>query len=169
MTTLGTFCTLLDEDLAVATKDIFFKSLPAVLDAANIVPALSLQVISQPMLDKMSKNGGNALGLNPNNGPLMLALVSLRWSNPADDQRLNEFAQNVKNQVTAMAAAKGKASSYLYMNYASPWQDPLAGYGSANKARLQSISKKYDPAQVFQKLQPGYFKLTEGAPFGKLA
>ena len=33
------------------------------------------------------------------------------------------------------------------------------GFGVANKGRLIEISEKYDPEGVFQKLQPGYFKL----------
>ena len=67
----------------------------------------------------------------------------------------------------AAAKAKGKDTDYLYMNYASPYQDPIAGYGAANKAKLKAISKKYDPTGVFEILQPGYFKL-DGAPLGQL-
>ncbi|KAM5519909.1 FAD binding domain protein [Fusarium oxysporum f. sp. phaseoli] len=32
-------------------------------------------------------------------------------------------------------------------------------YGTSNKSKLKGIAKKYDPQQVFQQLQPGYFKL----------
>ena len=49
------------------------------------------------------------------------------------------------------------------MNYGNKVQDVVAGYGAQNKAKLLSISKKYDPSGVFEKLQPGYFKLN-GAP-----
>ena len=48
---------------------------------------------------------------------------------------------------------------YIYQNYASQNQDVFAGYGAANKQRLIDISRKYDPEQIFQTLQPGYFKL----------
>jgi hypothetical protein len=50
------------------------------------------------------------------------------------------------------------------MNYASQYLDPLGSYGATNVAKMASISKKYDPAQVFQQLQPGHFKLGAGAP-----
>jgi hypothetical protein len=98
----------------------------------------------------------------------MNILIACKWLQSADDDRINKFSDKVKSRSLAAAAAKGKASPYLYMNYASPWQDPIAGYGSANKAKLKSISKKYDPRSVFEKLQPGYFKLN-GAPRGRLA
>lgn len=39
------------------------------------------------------------------------------------------------------------------MNDAGYQQNPLASYGAANLNTLKSVSKKYDPKQVFQKLQ----------------
>ncbi|KAH9867153.1 hypothetical protein IAQ61_007745 [Plenodomus lingam] len=158
-----TWTVKLDKELATLTKDIFFEEISSILDAADVLPALSLQVLTEPILQKTKTRGGNSLGLDPKDGPLMLALISIKWSDSADDSRLNEFATKVMNRAIAAAEAKGKASSYIYMNYASPYQDPVAGYGSVNQARLKAISKKYDPTGVFEKLQPGYFKL-DGAP-----
>lgn len=158
-----TWTVKLDRDLATSAKDIFFEEVASIIDAADVIPAISFQVITEPILEKMTTRGGNALGLSAADGPLMNVLVSLQWSNPADDSRLNQFAATVKDRAVAAAKAKGKDMAYLYMNYASPWQDPVAGYGAANKAKLQAISKKYDPTGVFETLQPGYFKLS-GAP-----
>lgn len=56
-------------------------------------------------------------------------------------------------------------NEYLYMNYASQFQDVVPSYNATNHARLVSIAEKYDPDGVFQRLQPGYFKLN-GAPAG---
>ena len=158
-----TWTVKLDKDLAASTKDIFYEEITAITDAADLVAAVSLQVITEPILEKMTVRGGNALGLSATDGPLMNVLITLSWSNIADDSRLNQFAAKVKDRAVAIAKAKGKEVAYLYMNYASPWQDPVAGYGKASKAKLQKVSKKYDPTGVFEKLQPGYFKL-HGAP-----
>ena len=57
----------------------------------------------------------------------------------------------------------GLANPYLYMNYASQFQDVVPSYGAANYAKLVATAKKYDPTGVFQTLEPGYFKLN-GAP-----
>jgi hypothetical protein len=162
-----TFTMKLDKELATTTKDIFFEELPAIVDAENLLPAVSLQVITEPILEKMATRGGNALGLRAKDGPLMNVLVAIKWSKSADDDRIKKFAAKVKDRAVAAATAKGKASNYLYMNYASPWQDVVSGYGAVNQARLKSTSKKYDPSGVFEKLQPGYFKL-DGAPRGQL-
>jgi len=155
-----TWTTKLDVEMATVTKDIFFEEITDVLDAADLLPAVSLQVLTEPIIEQGATKGGNALGLDPKEGPLMLALVAMKWSNSADDDRLQKFAARVKDRCVAAAKAKGKATDYLYMNYASPWQDPVAGYGPANQAKLKAISKKYDPTGVFEVLQPGYFKLS---------
>jgi hypothetical protein len=62
-------------------------------------------------------------------------------------------------KVIAEAKTVGVFNEYVYMNYASMFQDAVAGYGAANKAQLKKIAKKYDPREVYQTLQPGYFKL----------
>lgn len=114
-------------------------------------------------MQKMQQNGSNALGLDPTQGPLLLLNAAPAWTNAADDDRVNKFADTLFKRTAAEAEKRGLTSKFLYMNYASKYQDVVASYGTKNKARLQSISKKYDPKEVFQKLQPGYFKLN-GAP-----
>ncbi|KAK1913770.1 hypothetical protein P3342_007014 [Pyrenophora teres f. teres] len=153
----------LDLDMATTIKDIYLEELPSILNTTDILPALALQVLTEPIIEKTQMNGGNILGLDPKNGPLILALISISWSNIADDEKLHQFSARVEKRAVAAAKAKGKHNDYIYMNYASQYQDVVAGYGSANKARMIAISHKYDPSGVFQKLQPGYFKLN-GAP-----
>ena len=162
-----TWTTKLDLDIATQTVDLFIQEAKAVSDAANLTSALSLQVLTEPILEKTKMNGGNALGLDPEGGPLMLGLVSIQWRDAADDERLEKYAARVKDGSVAIAKEAGKSSDYLYMNYGSPYQDVVASYGTDNKARLKAISKKYDPTGVFEVLQPGYFKL-DGAPLGAL-
>ncbi|KAH8640510.1 FAD-binding domain-containing protein [Alternaria alternata] len=163
-----TWTTKLDLEMATLTKDIFYEEIASVKDVADFVGAVSLQVITDPILEKTKLNGGNALGLDPKDGPLALFLVSPSWSNSADDETVNQFAARVMDRCVGAAKAAGKLNDYLYMNYASPYQNPIGGYGAANQARLKAISKKYDPTGVFQTLQPGYFKLDGTAPLGQL-
>jgi hypothetical protein len=85
--------------------------------------------------------------------------IDISWSNIADDERILTAAQNILERSQAAASAAGLLNRYVYQNYASFKQDVFSGYGEENLARLKSVSKKYDPDQVFQKLQPGYFKL----------
>ena len=70
------------------------------------------------------------------------------------------------DKAVEIAKTLGAYDDDMYMPYSGPYQPVIAGYGSINVAKLQAVSKKYDPEQVFQRLQPGYFKLDGKAPFG---
>lgn len=54
---------------------------------------------------------------------------------------------------------RGLNVSHVYMNDAARDQDPIATYGSENVQRLKEIAAKYDPRQVFQRLQNDGFLL----------
>jgi hypothetical protein len=100
------------------------------------------------------------LGLPSNSQFLLLCLVTLEWSNSADDARVNSFGENLLNSFEKVTKAAGVFNEFKYLNYAGHFQDPLDSYGAANKAKLVAASKKYDPAGFFQKAVPGSFKLT---------
>jgi FAD/FMN-containing dehydrogenase len=154
-----------DKDIFKAFIDIFFDMLPAIQDAAGILPVLSFQAITVPAMQKMQQNGGNALGLDPNDGPIFICNLAILWTDVADNLRIMSFSNSLYERLVEEAAKKDLNYDYIYMNYASPYQDVIASYGAANKQKLKSISGVYDPTGVFQRLQPGYFKL-EGAPYG---
>jgi hypothetical protein len=107
----------------------------------------------------MKKNGGNPLGLTAEDGPYYLIQTSSWWENEADDKRMYQMSSNVFERIKAVAVAEGVQNDWVYMNYASQFQDVISSYGAENKAALKDIAAKYDPTGVFQKLQPGYFKL----------
>lgn len=85
--------------------------------------------------------------------------IAISWSDEADDERIMAAAQNMVDRSVAAAKEQGLDNPYLYQNYAALQQDVFPGYGKENYAKLKAISTKYDPSRVFQKLQPGYFKL----------
>jgi FAD/FMN-containing dehydrogenase len=153
----------LDEAFANWVVKTFYSMISQVDGVAGIQPVIIYQAITDPILEKMSRFGGNALGLDQAGGPVLLMHISTWWSNEADDEKVYAFVNSFWEKVIAQAKSVGVYNEYIYMNYASMFQDPIAGYGEANKAKLKSIAKKYDPRGVYQTLQPGYFKL-EGAP-----
>lgn len=154
---------------------IYMEEIEPIKNVRGIGPSIIFQLITTDMTDHFSKNGGNPLGLagqGPLNRKCILSLhilsililtivinVDISWSNASDDERVLAAAQNIVNRSVAVACAQGLDHPYLYQNYASYQQDVFAGYGADNLARLRSISTKYDPQRVWQKLQPGYFKL----------
>jgi len=153
----------LNKDLATPIEKIFYEEIAPKVNATDFLPAITLQVITIPMLQQMQKNGGNPLGLSVSEGPYLLANSAMMWSDPTDDQSILQINSNIRKRSIAVAQSMGLAEEYIYMNYASEFEDVIASYGAQNKARLQQIAAKYDPTGVYQTLQPGYFKLN-GSP-----
>ena len=85
--------------------------------------------------------------------------LSYSWSSKSDDSRIYASTKRIIDRAVSTAKELHLDYKYIYQNYASQGQDVFAGYGKANQDLLVRISKKYDPDQIFQKLQPGYFKL----------
>ena len=55
----------------------------------------------------------------------------------------------------------GGLLEWRYLNFADKTQDPMASYGEANIKLMKEVAAKYDPEQVFQKLCPGGFKVSQ--------
>lgn len=125
----------------------------------GILPAIIFQPISLNELNFMSKDGGNPLGLSPEDGPLLLLSLAIGWTNAADDVRVLAMTEAWMDRTIETAKNRGLFHRYIYQNYAGKNQDVFAGYGEENLQRLRDISRRYDPNGVFQRLQPGYFKL----------
>ncbi|KAF2820323.1 FAD-binding domain-containing protein [Ophiobolus disseminans] len=143
-------------------SDHFFDIAPTI---PAISPSIAFQAFSKPALEAMQKKGGNALGLDPDNGPFFHVLFYMPWTDAKDDKAILKAAQDYINTSIAMAKELGAYNDYMYMPYSSPYQPVMSGYGAANVAKLKAVSKKYDPQGVFLELQPGYFKF-DGAPYG---
>lgn len=151
-------------ELIQKMTDYFFEIAP---DLPAVSVNIAFQAFSKPALEAMQKNGGNALGLYPEDGPFFHVLVYMAWNGTSDDTTMMMKAAEDYIQVSkTMAKELGVDNDYYYMPYSSGYQPVVAGYCAENMARLQAISNKYDPTQVFQNLQPGYFKLHGKAPLG---
>lgn len=154
----------LNEEFSNWVVDLFISLIPQVINLAGANPVIIYQGITLPMLKNMTNYGGNALGLDASKGPVHLMHISFWWDDASDDDTVYEWVHSFWTQVIAKAQDMDIYNEYIYMNYASMFQDPIAGYGKANKERLRKIANVYDPTGVYQTLQPGYFKLNNGSP-----
>jgi hypothetical protein len=148
---------------AAMMSAIFDFSNETVQALGEAVPSMAYSLSFQPMptaiTSKAAARGGNSLGLSAAVGNLFNLLLTVSWDSSADDARIEQHAKQLFQSSEDKAREMGLYNEYLYLNYAASWQDPIRGYGAANKAKLQAVSKKYDPTGVFQKQVPGGFKL----------
>lgn len=152
----------LDRDLMAWMQALHQKDVGSLPDQGS----LTFQAFTVPTLSQTSKKGGNALGLSPDDGPLMHILLYMVWDDATKDDTLNKAASAFMDTAKTEAKNRGLYHKYIYMNYAGPYQNVVPSYGEANLAKLKKIAKKYDPHAIFQTLQPGGYKL-EGAPYGE--
>ena len=77
----------------------------------------------------------------------------------ADETLIEGATQKFIDSVNEYTKSTGQFKSFRYMNYAYPTQDVISSYGQENMEYMRRVSRKYDPAQVFQRLVPGGYKL----------
>lgn len=148
-----------DIELLKSMYSMFKQVVPQLSTVAGLVTSLTIQPIPPAITSKSGPLGGNSLGLNPSDGALVLCLISCTWDDATDDTQVNSVASLLNAQIVASAKAKGLWNKWVYLNYANVSQDPIGGYGAANKENLRAASAKYDPGKVFQFNVPGGFKL----------
>ncbi|KAK5109863.1 hypothetical protein LTR62_006470 [Meristemomyces frigidus] len=146
------------EILKIAHK-IHAEEVEAIKDVAGLVAPMVAQPITLDVIRLFSKNGGNPLGMKEEDGPLQLLNIASMWADSSRDEEVMAAHSRMIDRMVAAAKELGVYHPYIYQNYAANEQDVFAGYGEENRARLREISRKFDPEQVFQRLQPGYFKL----------
>ena len=106
--------------------------------------------------------GGNVMGVEgqEQNGLLWLAVAMVRT--PEQEAfaypKVKAWVQAVKDFA---ATIENGNLEWIYLNYADKSQDPLASYGVENVKKMRDVAAKYDPEQVFQKLCPGGFKISD--------
>lgn len=141
---------------------LFVEETGKILQVEGLQPAFAFQPISTNIMEKMTVNGGNVLGLDPAEGPLTIMNLNFGWSNAADDEVVHAAIDRFINESVKIADGMGllQQNKFIYMNYATKEQDVFGGYGEKNLNRLRKVRAAYDPENVFGRLQPGYFKLT---------
>lgn len=146
-------------EIASRSVDIFFEAISSLSSVEGIFPVLIWQHITDGSLKGSVRNGGNAMGFDVTEGPIHIIQLACSWNSAADDDKVYQVMSDIMKQIKKESIELGVANDWVYMNYASQFQDVIASYGDTSKSELKKITNKYDPKAVFQKLQPGYFKL----------
>lgn len=151
------------------TYDLCFQSIPAPLQGN------SLGLFT-------SNNLANTNSSSKETASIIACLLTGYWTSAADSPAVENSIQKLLVQVEGAAEDEeskvGKASvtgsntgvpedkvkaqirTFVYLNYASPFQNPVASYGNGSVESLKAASTKYYPSGVFQDQVPGGFKLS---------
>lgn len=66
------------------------------------------------VLTAMQQNGGNALGLEPSDGPLTLVQLTVTWDSAELDDLVEDEMSKVIDKVKAMAEERGESKGFVY-------------------------------------------------------
>lgn len=120
------------------------------------IAGLQIVLLTQP---HPVTNGTNSLGLAPGQKDEIVTVLTGAYTHPEDDERVQAGMETIIAAHEAILKERGLYIPYQYLNYADGFQDPIGSYGKEVKARLQDVSRAYDPEGVFQKQVPGGFKV----------
>jgi Berberine and berberine like len=143
--------------MLLATFNAYNNSVASIRNITGV----TWTVIIEPLPPQIYARGAteNALGLAGNTQSLAVCLVSPSWTDPSQNEQIYALARDLVDTIENEAKKLGVYDPYIYLNYAAPWQDVIAGYGPASVSRLQKLKAKVDPNNVFQRLVPGGFKI----------
>ncbi|KAH8898456.1 FAD-binding domain-containing protein [Thozetella sp. PMI_491] len=142
-----------------AAVEIYKSAIPSIKGCKGLIGSFTLQPYPVSLLKKSVEKGGNSLGLDPAEGPLVSVLLLTYWKSKSDDETIVQAMKGVIEKIKKDAAITNTLVPFTYLNYAANFQDPTGSYGEENKRALQEVSRKYDPEGLFQKACPGGFKL----------
>ncbi|KUI73940.1 Bifunctional solanapyrone synthase [Cytospora mali] len=147
----------IDAQLYKDVYDFWVEKATAVNAATGANQTFALQPIPIELVEVGEAKGGNAMGIPRENHQWWTTLID--WENAADDDLVRSVSIATTEKWKELGEERGLYVDYEYMNDASRDQSPLSKYGEANIATLKSVSRKYDPDQVFQTLQNDGFLL----------
>ncbi|KAK3689098.1 hypothetical protein B0T22DRAFT_460912 [Podospora appendiculata] len=134
------------------------RSVPSIQQVADVTWSLTLEPLPPAIYARGGKD--NALGLaDRGTTPLVVALLSARWSDPADDEHIATAAQALMDAIEHDARSLGAYDPFIYLNYAGQGQDAIASYGAESLEKLRQVRERVDPNWVFTRQVPGGYKI----------
>ena len=115
------------------------------------VPGLSLGMSIQPVttawLTAAKKSGGDAIDLDPANGPFLSALIYSQWDNVADDEMVVNFSKKTTAAIDTKSKAAGLFYPFIYLNDAGGtggYENVFQYYGGGKSLpKMRKIAQKY--------------------------
>lgn len=141
--------------------DVYQASFQKLKEVTSILFSITFEPIPKSMIAQSLAQGGNSLGLTPEDGPLVVVLLYTSWDKASDDGRVYDINKEALKHIEEEALKKGLSNQYRYMNYTFTHQDPIDSYGEKSKERLRSASERYDPDGFFQSVGAGPFKISK--------
>ncbi|KAK8043985.1 oxidoreductase [Apiospora rasikravindrae] len=131
--------------------------LPTIQSVPDIVVGYTMEPLPPALYAKHTDQ--NVLGLDNRSGSLVISLLTVSWTESTDDERVQNAGRALIEAIDKGLKEIGAHDPFVYLNYAAPWQDPIASYGPGNVEKLRKVADEVDPHEVFARQVPGGFKI----------
>ncbi|KAI1098022.1 putative oxidoreductase [Jackrogersella minutella] len=145
------------EAMLHAAFDAWNASLAGVQDINGLTWSLSLEALPPALYRRGA--AANAMGLGDRTGTRVVCLLSHIWADEADNERVYAATAALVSTLQDAARSLDAYDPFIYLNYAAPWQEPIASYGDESVQKLRELRARVDPKGVFTHLVPGGFKI----------
>ncbi|KAH7067418.1 putative oxidoreductase [Paraphoma chrysanthemicola] len=139
--------------------EVWIASVEGVKNISGLTWSLSMEMVPEGQYQR--KADSNSLGLTNREGTRAVILLTESWQRPEDDEYVYAAVAALVTALEDKARSLGAYDPYLYLNYAAPWQNPIASYGEDKVQSLRSLRRRVDPMTIFTKRVPGGFKIPE--------
>lgn len=145
-------------EMNTAAAEIFDSATRSLRNIDGFFTINAFQPISKGV--QTPRNGGNILGLSPENGMIQWNALTFRWNNSRDDERVHQAMANATSLISAKAKGLGLDVDFIYLNDAGADQPIYKSYGHANFVKLQTLQKaKFNNFRLFNQLLNRHFAL----------
>ncbi|KAK8078575.1 hypothetical protein PG996_004745 [Apiospora saccharicola] len=138
---------------------IFQREARSIVEVADVKAYIVFNPLTVPTMQRMKGRGGNALGLDGEEGPLIVINLNMHWTSEQDTRRMRSLMVTLLYWFNKAAKSDGQDHAYVFLNHAFETQKPLLGYGRHALRRLHQTRKAVDPDGVFQQLQEAHHRL----------
>lgn len=146
---------------APATMDLIYHHIreqaDVILAGVNASVGAAVQPITVNHLKAARNSGGDAIDLDPAQGPFVIALIYGNWFDPELDPLIKQWTLATIAAIEKDAKRRDLYYPWTFLNDAGQAQDPISTYGYGKSLRrMRAVSEKYDPQGIFQKNVPGF-------------
>ncbi|KAI0435043.1 hypothetical protein F5Y09DRAFT_353943 [Xylaria sp. FL1042] len=132
--------------IRIANETVVELASPVLSKIPNSTVSLTYQPVSKDWQEASKASGNNVLGLDPELGTFIAGLLTITWTDAAEDATVNELTQRIVRTIERKTQALGLYYCFIYLNDAGPSQRPFETYGGGRSlCKLQAIRAKYDP------------------------
>ena len=146
-----------DGDMNLDMYNLYYENHKFTND--EVLGILKWQPLSSHAVRFGQSRGGNILGLKPVAQSFMGTPV--QWLNEKRTAEAHKYIVKMEGLINGAAKKHGKYLEYIFANDGATHQNVMRHYGAANLEKMKAASRKYDPAQVFQKLQFGGYLVSK--------